>query len=236
MGTFTTLNNHIKRIIDTVFFKTGDPLSHARLKNGIILALNNYLSKHADDELVPDKFIISVIPSIYRERENELEGITNRLKKEIAKYYIDNDLTLKKSNVDLEFREDFTLGKDRVRILPAVMEEKFIPTILKANNYILEVVYGLENPVKWFLEAGKVYVFGRDENCDCVIIKNNVSRQHFRLIIDDEGSVLIEDLNSANGTYLNENPKKISGKVKVNAGDMVQLCKNDPVLIRINKE
>lgn len=62
--------------------------------------------------------------------------------------------------------------------------------------------------------------FGRDKDCDRVLDDPQVSRKHIRL--RRQGSELfVEDLNSANGTYVNG--RRIRGRVAVNRGDIVAM-------------
>jgi len=49
------------------------------------------------------------------------------------------------------------------------------------------------------------YIVGRDSEAAFVVSRSSVSRQHARLYIDDNGSWWVEDLNSTNGTFVNEN-------------------------------
>ncbi|HVX15762.1 MAG TPA: FHA domain-containing protein [Pirellulales bacterium] len=61
-------------------------------------------------------------------------------------------------------------------------------------------------------------VFGRDRTCDQVIDYPLVSRRHARLIRSDEG-YLLEDLGSANGTFLNGS--RIAGPTPVRPRDRI---------------
>ena len=45
-------------------------------------------------------------------------------------------------------------------------------------------------------------VIGRDGSCDVVLDDSSVSRWHVKLDLDDEGSCLLTDLGSTNGTYV----------------------------------
>lgn len=63
-------------------------------------------------------------------------------------------------------------------------------------------------------------IFGRDATCDVVIPMRQVSRQHARLILTEDG-VRLEDLGSKNGTYLNG--VLIQAPVMVSDGDEVQI-------------
>ena len=48
------------------------------------------------------------------------------------------------------------------------------------------------------------YVVGRDNDADFVVSRSSVSRQHARVYVDDHGEWWVEDLNSTNGTFVNE--------------------------------
>lgn len=49
------------------------------------------------------------------------------------------------------------------------------------------------------------YVIGRGSECDVVVASGHASRQHARIVVDDQGAV-IEDLGAANGTFVNGSP------------------------------
>ncbi|MDQ3334016.1 MAG: GGDEF domain-containing protein [Myxococcota bacterium] len=48
------------------------------------------------------------------------------------------------------------------------------------------------------------YIVGRDSEAAFVVSRSSVSRQHARLYMDDDGGWWVEDLNSTNGTFVNE--------------------------------
>ena len=48
------------------------------------------------------------------------------------------------------------------------------------------------------------YIVGRDSEAGFVVSRSSVSRQHARLYTDDAGAWWVEDLNSTNGTFVNE--------------------------------
>jgi FHA domain-containing protein len=74
---------------------------------------------------------------------------------------------------------------------------------------------GTEHPVDGEL------VLGREQaTADLVIPDPGVSRRHAR-VLTHNGGVIVEDLGSSNGTYVNG--ERISGAVEVAAGDEVQL-------------
>jgi two-component system cell cycle response regulator len=68
------------------------------------------------------------------------------------------------------------------------------------------------------------YIVGRDSEADFVVSRSSVSRQHARLYIDDDGNWWVEDLNSTNGTFVNESrihAQQIADSDQVRFGDAI---------------
>jgi diguanylate cyclase (GGDEF)-like protein len=68
------------------------------------------------------------------------------------------------------------------------------------------------------------YIVGRDSDAGFVVSRNSVSRQHARLFADDEGNWFVEDLNSTNGTFVNEvriRSQQLSDADQVRFGDAI---------------
>lgn len=76
---------------------------------------------------------------------------------------------------------------------------------------------GLEIPID------SVVVMGRSEQADVVLDDSYASEFHLRFSIDD-GSLLVQDLGSTNGTYVNG--RRITTPVTVTRGDAVQVGKS----------
>jgi pSer/pThr/pTyr-binding forkhead associated (FHA) protein len=62
-------------------------------------------------------------------------------------------------------------------------------------------------------------VLGRQAECDLQLTEGHASRKHAKFLVADDG-VWLEDLNSANGTFVNG--AKITGKVKLSSGDRLR--------------
>lgn len=75
------------------------------------------------------------------------------------------------------------------------------------------------NGERWELE--RELLIGRDSSCDIVIPVREASRYHARLIKDEQG-VLLEDLDSKNGTF--RNGERIEEPIYLLDGDMVQIA------------
>lgn len=68
------------------------------------------------------------------------------------------------------------------------------------------------------------YIVGRDSEAGFVVSRSSVSRQHARLYVDDSGDWWVEDLNSTNGTFVNESrvrSAKLSDSDQVRFGDAI---------------
>ena len=61
---------------------------------------------------------------------------------------------------------------------------------------------------------------GRDKQNDVVLKDPFISKNHL-LIVKDEGTYFLEDLNSANGTYLNQ--EKVEDVVQLTNGDVIEV-------------
>jgi len=69
------------------------------------------------------------------------------------------------------------------------------------------------------------YIVGRDSEAGLVVSRSSVSRQHARLFADADGNWWVEDLNSTNGTFVNEvrctRPIELRDADQVRFGDAI---------------
>ncbi len=68
--------------------------------------------------------------------------------------------------------------------------------------------------------AGEI-IIGREATCTIVVLERQVSRYHARITVKEDG-ILLEDLGSKNGTYLNG--EIISEPVMLQDGDVLQVA------------
>ncbi len=83
------------------------------------------------------------------------------------------------------------------------------------------IVEGASKSGKSFDLNGEL-VLGRGERCHIVLDDTYVSNVHAR-IFDKDGRVLVEDLGSTNGTYLNR--RRITSPMELHRGDQVKVGK-----------
>lgn len=86
-------------------------------------------------------------------------------------------------------------------------------------THSLRVLEGKEPNREYDLTDDEI-LLGRDQSCQIVIDADSVSRRHARLGLDDDKYV-IEDLNSKNGTYVND--ERIEGKVLLRPDDRIEI-------------
>ncbi|MFN8370791.1 MAG: FHA domain-containing protein [Bacteriovoracaceae bacterium] len=65
-------------------------------------------------------------------------------------------------------------------------------------------------------------IIGRNADCNVMLDFDGISRQHFKIIMNgDSSSATLSDLNSSNGTFLNNN--KITSDVLLKKGDIIKV-------------
>lgn len=82
---------------------------------------------------------------------------------------------------------------------------------------------------------------GRNPDCQVPLDFQGISRKHFTITVDGDGVAILQDLGSANGTYLNN--QKVEGSATLKRGDMIKvgsvalkfLPKGDPERLTYDK-
>ncbi len=93
---------------------------------------------------------------------------------------------------------------------------------MEPENLDLPILIGQSGPLngmRWTIEGERL--IGREDTCDVVIADRQVSRFHARLYQAENG-VILEDLASKNGTYVNST--RISEPVILQDGDVIQIA------------
>ena len=82
----------------------------------------------------------------------------------------------------------------------------------------LMTVTGLEIP----LEPNREYILGRGLDCDIVVLDVVSSRRHAKLSLGESVTdVFVEDLNSKNGTWINE--VRVARKTRLKDGSSIRI-------------
>jgi two-component system cell cycle response regulator len=112
---------------------------------------------------------------------------------------------------DVTDRVDLTSIAKEVK--GAITESQRAALVVLAGVDVGEVVQ-LDNPV---------VLIGRDGSCNMTLKDESISRFHASIKIHQNGTVIIQDLNSTNGTYVNGNQVQIE---ELKEGDKILLGKN----------
>ena len=81
------------------------------------------------------------------------------------------------------------------------------------------LLVSVANGEEFALADGDSYTIGRNEDCDLVVSEGYPSRQHARISVK-EGQVVLEDLGSTNGTYVNK--RQIDTPTTIKPGDVIK--------------
>lgn len=94
--------------------------------------------------------------------------------------------------------------------------------ILETGRWLLKVVGGPNTGAEFSMQSSTTYLIGTDPNtCDIVFHDTSVSRQHARITVSDEDSLILEDLKSRNGTLLDG--KKVEGRTMLEPNAVVSV-------------
>jgi len=111
------------------------------------------------------------------------------------------------------------------------------------SRWLLKVVSGPSAGGEFFLETGKSYVVGKDvSQCDVVFHDRMISHRHLSLTAQEDGTILLEDLESRNGTFIDdarmeESSLPIPPMARIQAGMsafiIVDMHQKDETLIQV---
>jgi len=101
-----------------------------------------------------------------------------------------------------------------------------VKEMIKMREHTMEkpVLIIVEGPLrgqKWTMH-GEELVIGRGGSSDIVIPDRRISREHVRIWQAEDGTYMIEDLDSKNGTHLNA--VRLIGSTELSEGDEIQIA------------
>lgn len=103
---------------------------------------------------------------------------------------------------------------------PAASEMKV--DLTQSTRFIIKVLAGPNTGAEFALDLDRDYLIGTDTtSCDIVLNDLSVSREHARLIVSQEGIVIVQDLDSRNGVIVDK--ERITGPKTLTANAVVML-------------
>ena len=113
--------------------------------------------------------------------------------------------------------------KENVRIIMAENKSDNLTTVLNTSANNNKYIEWQENGIlkKYIIEEESV-IGSSKEMADIIISETGISRTHAKLIKEDD-KYFIKDLNSTNGTYVNDTPLVSYQIMQLNPGDIIRL-------------
>lgn len=103
---------------------------------------------------------------------------------------------------------------------PALSEMKV--DLTHSTRFIIKVLAGPNTGAEFALDLDRDYLIGTDTtSCDIVFNDLSVSREHARLFVSQEGIVILQDLESRNGVFVDK--ERITGPKTLTANAVVML-------------
>ncbi len=171
---------------------------------------------HQDGVLLPDDVAVKLHPDDFRRAQIIGSAFGNGIADLLVEIADRHGLVLNaRPRVSCEACADVPLG--RPRVVGHVVGETVMPTrTLSRPEPSRATTIRVTTPTQaeeHTLQRRASYVGGRSPRCDVVVDEAGVSREHVRITVDDAGTVVVEDLDSLNGTYV--------GGVRLGAGRRV---------------
>jgi len=96
--------------------------------------------------------------------------------------------------------------------------EEFQIDLTPSSRFILKVIAGPNTGAEFAVDLGKEYLIGTDTTtCDIIFHDLSVSREHARLVVGKDGSLLVKDLGSRNGVVIDQKRVKEQATLSPNS-------------------
>lgn len=197
------------------------------------------IEKHQDEEEMQTKTAESLAPPPELASKNELLNEPSNyppsdpeLKEEPEIDPIENSmeqpmpLTEAWHDEEIERENEGEFDQEHISIFEEPSEKTSFPEIhfdlTETGRWLLKVVGGPNQGAEFIMQQASTYLIGTDPNsCDIVFHDTSVSRQHAKITINEDDTIVLEDLKSRNGTLVDGKP--LTGKQTIPTNTLVIL-------------
>lgn len=206
MSLLSRLETKLESAVEGIFTRTFrgriQPLEIAR-KIEKVMDESKILS--VETAYAPNRFVVKLNPEDY----DHLKPFAPTFLPELERYVAEHAHEIHCHLTDepgVELRQDEAVKAGSLQILPEISEaprevERKVRKKARASRLLLVVQNGSEQGRSFEIGEDGGFV-GRSSDCLIALPEAGVSRHHARLSLEN-GSVLVEDMGSTNGTYVN---------------------------------
>jgi len=235
MSAITRIDQGIKSLIFSLFWFFIDPVEKDRLVGQLKDTIERNLDVNNPDKIAaPDNFEIVVNNKIFIKHAHAIKKLESILADKVLQFVADKDYEMNRPRVKVQILSSATISKRKVDIRCWFSDEEsegHAPTA--TTRYQLKVVDGDAKGKTWDLIPGKTYKIGRHSSADICLPFDKISKNQASLHFVSENKITIADDGSANGTFLNDEEKRIAGSREIKIGGKIRFCKRDPIIVTL---
>ncbi|AAP04782.1 type III secretion system inner membrane ring subunit SctD [Chlamydia caviae] len=177
--------------------------------------------KETSEEVADDKEAAEETPENKEETEEKSEEADEKAEEENEQ----EDKKAEKAEILSPFNVQDLFRFDQ-GIFPAeiddIVQKNVSVDLSQPSRFLLKVLAGANIGAEFHLDTGKSYVLGSDPaSADIVFNDLSVSGRHAKIIVSNDGSIMVEDLGSKNGVIIEG--KKIENSSTLSSNQVVAL-------------
>ena len=219
MSWFARIEQACAAFIERTFAKTfPSDLEPAQVARKLVATMEARTRGEDGHLLAPGSYIVYINPEDYTRLtdhraylEREWAELLRDMAGRVGVYFFDGG-----PKVQMQERESVPIGAVDVVVASDVTIQIDAGMPIPPQRYHLRMLKGVPAYGVYFIEG--TLTIGRSEESDIFLVDPSVSRNHAKIEIDS-GKLLVRDLASTNGTYVNG--ERIEGDRNVHTGDVL---------------
>ncbi len=236
MGIIRAIDQGIRSLIFAFFWWVIDPLDKDRLLGQIKDAIERSIDiNNPEKTIAPDNFEIQVNNKVFIKHAHSNKQLEAVLSDYIQRYVADNDYELLRPRVTVQILSSATLSKRKADVRCWFSSAETSADTTEADSRLrLEVTAGEGKGLRWELTPGNTYRIGRSSSANICLPFDNISKTQATLYYLGADKITLVDEGSANGTFIDDETRRISGSRALTVGTKIRFCKMDPVILTLS--